>query len=256
MHATIISVLKTFWNGLCDLVYPPLCILCKKYLFTADRTIVLCPGCEAQIKQNLPPFCPKCSRHSIEEYASGRLCRQCRSTQPHFDSAVGVCLYNPAMRKLIHLFKYGNKLALRHPFSKIIRSFTDSYTKDMRQYDVVTAVPLHPARLRERGYNQSDILAQTIAETFQLPFCEGNLLRSKHTQFQARLTQKDRWTNIQGAFKIKNPERFHEKSVLVVDDLLTTGATLSEIARVIKETGAHKVDVLTVAIADSDNDVP
>ncbi len=160
------------------------------------------------------------------------------------------------MRKLIHLFKYGNKLALRHPFSKIIRTFTDTYAKDMRQYDIVTAVPLHPARLRERGYNQSHILAETIAKTFHLPFCAGNLIRTKHTQFQARLSQKDRWTNIQGAFKIKNFEKFQEKSVLVVDDLLTTGATLSEIARVIKQAGARRVDVLTVAIADSNSDLP
>lgn len=215
--------------------------------------MVLCPACATHIEPNPPPFCPKCSRHL--EDPEKKLCMQCTNHQPHFDSAIGACLYNPTMRKLIHLFKYGNKLALRRPFSQAICSFADTYTKNLQEYDVVTPVPLHPTRLRERGYNQSEILGQTVAETFQLPWSEGNLVRTRPTQFQARLSQKDRWTNIQGAFKIKHSHKFQNKRVLVVDDLLTTGATLSEVARVLKTAGAQRVDVLTVAIADSDNEV-
>ena len=182
-------MLKTLCNGLCDLVYPPLCILCKKYLFTEDRSTVLCPACETHIEQNLPPFCPKCSRHLEKNTASGP-CAQCRDYQPYFDSAVGVCAYNSTMRKLIHLFKYGNKLALRHPFSKIIRTFTDTYAKDMRQYDIVTAVPLHPHDCANADTTKAIFWPRRSQRHFISPFARGILSAPSTPSFRPVIPER------------------------------------------------------------------
>ena len=128
-------------------------------------------------------------------------------------------------------------------------TFAQYYRLPLEAFDLVVPVPLSSTRLRERGYNQSQLLAQELVKSLGLPLEFNNVIRTRNTQFQARLSEKERWTNIEGAFKIKHPKKFDGKNVLIVDDLLTTGATASEIARILKESGAQKVGVLTLAIA-------
>ena len=169
--------------------------------------------------------------------------------KPHFDFAWGACLYNEPLKKLIHQFKYGQKTLLRHLFSHLMISFINTYNIEIQSFDCVVPVPLFSARRRERGYNQAHLLAQPIAETFHLKLSANNLVRIRPTKTQAALTQKERWTNIQGAFKIKQPLTYRNKKILLVDDLLTTGATVSESALVLKDAGATSVGVLTLAIA-------
>ena len=244
-------MLTQLFHGLCDLVYPHICILCKKELHTADRAACLCSSCQISIELNVPPFCQKCSRH-LKDSARTFVCAQCLKTALSFDEAWGVCLYNDPLRRLIHLFKYGGKLALAHEFSQIILRFVDIYHIDLSAYDLVIPVPLHPARLRERGYNQSELLSDAVAGHFLLPCEKHTLIRTRHTHFQARLSPKQRWTNLDGAFRINHPDVLKDRSVLVVDDLMTTGATASEIARLLKHSGACRVGVLTLAMADLD----
>ena len=153
------------------------------------------------------------------------------------------------MKKLIHLFKYGDKTALRYHFFERMASFIEIYHLDLSHFDLIIPVPLHNARLRERGFNQAQILAQMIAEEFNIPQTLNNLKRFRLTKNQAALNQKERWTNIQGAFTIKCSGALNKKNILLVDDLFTTGATSSEAARVLKQAGASKVSVLTLAIA-------
>jgi len=150
---------------------------------------------------------------------------------------------------MIHSFKYQNKTSLRHTFARLIFSFIRNYALAMDQFDIIVPIPLHPTRLRERGYNQSQLLSENISKEFNIRHSPLNLMRIRNTRNQALLKEKERWTNIQGAFKIKDPLEFFAKSVLIVDDLLTTGATASEVARILKEAGAQKVSVLTLAIA-------
>ena len=208
----------------------------------------LCSGCLSTIEHNFPPFCPKCSKHLIN--TEELLCSDCLKREYHFDCAFSACFYNDTMRHLIHLFKYANKTSLRHHLGRVIISFTKTYHIDLGNMDVLIPIPLHPVRFRERGYNQSAILAEEIAIALNIPLSNGNLIRIRHTKNQALIgSKKNRWTNIHGAFRIKYPSQFLEKSVLLVDDLLTTGTTVSEAARVLKEAGAKKVDVLTLALA-------
>ena len=245
VHVTIVLVLKQLCSSVLDLIYPPSCILCKKSIPAQDQT-PLCPGCQMTIQRNRPPFCAKCSR-SLEN--NSETCPTCSKNNPHFDTAWAAAAYDETMQKLIHLFKYGQKTSLQHCFFELISEFITAYRLNINQFDLVIPVPLHPTRLRERGYNQAQLLAEQISSAFDIKHVNNNLLRIKNTQNQARLSQKERWTNIHGAFKIKDIFVFSKKSILVVDDLLTTGATASEIARILKTAGAKKVGVLTVAIA-------
>jgi len=156
------------------------------------------------------------------------------------------------MRRLIHLLKYGNRTLLRHFFMKKMLSFFNSYRVNLDPADLIIPIPLHPARFRERGFNQAQILACLIAQKFNKPLATKHLLRKRHTRHQAVLTKKERWTNIEGAFTIKHSSSLKGKHILLVDDLLTTGATASEAAKMLKSAGAAKVGLLALAVAPAE----
>ncbi|HBR14915.1 MAG TPA: hypothetical protein DD723_05140 [Candidatus Omnitrophica bacterium] len=130
-------------------------------------------------------------------------------------------------------------------------SFIQEYHFDIEHFDMVVPIPLSATRLRERGYNQAWLLAKGVTSAYPIALDSRLLIRVRHTPNQAQLHEKERWTNIQGAFKIKNSKRVAGKNILIVDDLLTTGATASEAARVLKEAGAKRVGVLTLATTPS-----
>ncbi len=153
------------------------------------------------------------------------------------------------MQRLLHLFKYGHKTSLRHFFNDQINLFLTTYNIDLKNIDLIVPIPLHPTRQRERGYNQSLLIAHMLAEDLRIPLESQHLIRVRHTPNQARLSQKERWTNIEAAFKIKPHNNFRQKNILLVDDLYTTGATVSQAAKILKTAGAQNVFVLTIAIA-------
>ena len=248
VNVRIATVLEGILNGLSDLVYPPNCLLCKKYCGLRSPVDFLCPHCFNSIQFNLPPFCLKCSRPLGGSFQYPK-CRECRLKKTFFDFAWGACLYHEPLRQLIHLFKYDQKTFLRFPFHKLLVNFIETYHFDIAQFDTLVPIPLYSARLRERGYNQSEIIAGGIAQKFNLGISSHNLIRMRPTPSQTILSQKERWTNLEGAFRIKHSKEFHNKNVLIIDDLLTTGATASEAACVLKLAGAKTVGVLTLAIA-------
>lgn len=240
---------KKFLEALCDLIYPPVCILCKRLISAEEKDISLCLSCQNTIEKNLPPFCQKCSRH-LEESLNGDLCHQCTRTPYHFDRVWATTVYNKTLTRLIHRFKYQNKTVLRKIFSKLIFSFIKDYHIDLSTFDFIVPIPLHPTRLRERGFNQAQLLAESLANELPATLLINQLLRTHYTRNQALLGKKERWTNIQGAFTIKGSLEFKGKNVLLIDDLFTTGTTISEAARILKENGANNVSALTLAIAN------
>ena len=246
-HVNLPSMLKALIQGIGELLYPPNCLLCHQYLNSPPKIRPLCFDCLNTLEFNRPPFCQKCSRHLPD--SPQPTCDDCLRKDFFFDCAFSPCFYNETMRKLIHLFKYGNKTSLRHCFTDVILSFLKDYSLPGNAFDLLMPIPLHPVRFRERGYNQSGLLAQGLAPRLDLPVCSQNLIRVRHTQNQARVSPKNRFTNIHGAFKIKYPAQVKEKSILLVDDLLTSGTTVSEAARVLKKAGARRVGVLTLALA-------
>jgi ComF family protein len=241
-------VLKTLCRGLCELVYPPHCSLCKKHLEKNSLTEELCPRCRDAIILNTPPFCPKCSRHLVNTRLPR--CRDCSKSKPVFDFAWAACPYRPPLSDLICRFKYNQKTSLRRLFSGLMINFIETHRLDIRQFDLIVPVPLFHSRLRERGYNQSRLLAEPVGQKYKIPLSDNTLARVRETGHQALLSEKERWTNIRGAFRIKRPDKIQGKNILIVDDLLTTGATASEAARGLKDAGAQTVGVFTLAITE------
>ena len=242
------SVFKSLLDGLCDLVYPPYCLLCRKQNPPHSLKEILCPQCQNSIQFNRPPFCLKCSRHLDDHDLSPR-CANCSQTELHFDFAWGACLYKDPLRDFIHQFKYHEKTLFRNLFTRLMTTFIHSYHLDIQQFDAILPIPLSSTRHRERGFNQSQLLAQGISEQFSIPMSLDHLQKVRHTKHQTQLSQKERWTNVNGAFRIKHSREFLDKNILLVDDLLTTGATASEAALILKKAGANRVGILTLAIA-------
>ncbi|MBF0479627.1 MAG: ComF family protein [Candidatus Omnitrophica bacterium] len=148
----------------------------------------------------------------------------------------------------MHRFKYQGNLFLKHEFTRLMICFLETHQFDIKQFDLIMPVPLHPAKMRERGFNQSEILAQIISKKYDIPLYNKSLIRVKNTKTQTLLDQKERWTNLKGAFRIKHSKNLNFKNILIIDDLLTTGATVSEAGRMLKLAGAGTVGVLTLAI--------
>ncbi|MFC1704625.1 ComF family protein [Candidatus Omnitrophota bacterium] len=153
------------------------------------------------------------------------------------------------MKDLIHLFKYRNKTSLRILFGKLSADFVTTYNIPLQNYDMIVPVPLHSTRLREREYNQTDILANELAHYFPIQVCSHAVKRIRNTKPQATLKARQRLSNLQDAFSVTDTDLIKDKNILLFDDLFTTGATVSEMARVLTSSGAHEVSVLTLAIA-------
>lgn len=241
-------MLKNWINGLADLVYPVNCLICRTYL-GSKRYNSICEKCLNKLDKNLPPFCAKCGGNLKENEQSQGICLTCQKRNYHFKRAWSPTLYQDTMEDLIHMFKYRNKPQLAKPLSQIMIDFINNYNLHLKGFDMLVAVPLHPSRLREREYNQAQLLAQNISQSLSIPLSEGNLERLKPTSPQSNLSAQKRWDNVANAFRLKYPRDFKDQRILLIDDLLTTGATCSEVARILNEASVNSVYVLTLAIA-------
>jgi ComF family protein len=197
---------------------------------------------------NKPPFCLRCSRH-LNNVSEEGLCPSCRARLPPFDEAWALLHYAGPVRDLLHRFKFHNKTSVRRTFAALLHAFTRRYALQFPDAAMIIPVPLHPTRLRERGYNQAALLAACVADEFKLPVRDDILIRERHAPRQSDLSAKDRWTNIKGAFRIKNSDDIVGREIIVVDDILTTTATASEIANTLKDAGASRVIIITLGLA-------
>jgi ComF family protein len=166
---------------------------------------------------------------------------------PHFDRAISPCRYDGTVKELIHAFKYGNKPHLGAPLSRLMVRFIEEYDIFIDIIDAVIPMPLHSARMREREFNQAAVLGEHLARRFNKPELPETLIRKRSTRTQTGLQPAQRFSNVQGCFEIRKPEPIAGKNILLVDDVLTTGATASEAALVLKENGARIVLVITAA---------
>ena len=239
------TTIASFLNACVNLIYPPECLLCQGKLKNSSE--ILCDICRHSICFNTPPFCKKCSRH-LARPDEKNLCPQCHKKMPDFDQAWGAVLYNDPMRNLLHSFKYRKKTVLRYFFAELAVSFVEHYQIPVKNFDCLLPMPIHPTKHREREFNQTELLCKLLQEKFQIPLYTSILVRSKNTAPQAFLEEKERWTNVKDAFRIRKPLELKNKSILIVDDLLTTGATACEAAKTCKQAGANRVNILTLAI--------
>ena len=227
-----------------EIIYPRHCLLCRIKIDSEDSTNdPVCAGCLEKIIPNIPPFCQRCGRHTSDK----RICDGCAKINFHFNRAWASCRYDGVAREMLHSFKYNNKTGLGINLARLLIDFVKNYHLPVSACDYVIPVPLSPAKLREREFNQAGILAEELAEYFELKLSDNNLKRIRNTASLTELDRHKRWQNIQGAFGLKEPGALKEKTILLIDDVLTTGATASEAAKSLKNAGASAVFVLTVA---------
>ena len=239
-------MLQDLLQGFQELVFPNNCFLCKQYAPSRDQQHI-CLNCLASIRLNTPPFCLKCSRH-LTIFNDLGFCTSCVKTNYAFDAAWSACIYEKPLTDLIPAFKYHGKTYLRKIFSHLMIEFINTYQIPIKNFDIVVPIPLHPTRLRERGFNQAQLLSQMLADHYELPHKIDILNRFKFTDSQTLLEAKQRWTNVNDAFRINNSLDIADKSILIVDDLLTTAATTQAASKALKNAGAAYIGVLTLAI--------
>ena len=233
---------------LLDIVYPQFCAVCGRKTSGAHGRPV-CPACLKLTTPLAAPLCQRCGmplRQLTDATAAG--CRNCRRVRLFFDRAISVFEYNPVMKIIIHQLKYRRKTALADPLAERMTGFLANHLP-LARIDMVTCVPLHPRRRRTRGFNQSHLLGKHMADRLNLPYQESVLRRIRQSKVQAVSSYEQRRDNIADAFRLSDPQAVSGKTVLLVDDVLTTGATLNECSRVLKAAGATHVFVATLARA-------
>ena len=217
-----------------DLLFPRWCIGCGR------EGDFICPSCLKSLPRIMPPICPRCG----QPQSSAILCRSCVGWQAEIDGIRSPFRFDGVIRQAIHELKYRNLRAIAGLFAQWLN---DYLTTNPMPGEVLVAVPLHRKRLRERGYNQSNLLAQELGKLAHLPVVDDCLIRERHALPQARTaTVDERRSNVAGAFSCRN-QRLKGKQVLLIDDVATSGATLDACARALKEAGATSVWGLVLA---------
>jgi competence protein ComFC len=232
-------------GAVASLLYPPSCVNCFASVLPGAY---LCKACEMKAIQIAPPFCAKCSEPYDGRMAAGFTCANCAQRKIYFDAAVAAYRSRGLVRRIILEFKYHSQMYLRHLIGGwLCAAMKDERLRD-RRFDVIVPVPLHPARQRERGFNQAVLLARILSLHSSLPV-NNALQRLRYTTTQTAFDRAERMENLRDAFRLRKNADVRGLSVLLVDDVLTTGSTLSECARVLKRNGADCVFAVTAARA-------
>jgi len=234
-------------SALLDLVYPPLpfCPACGREFTPYYPRLSFCPACLERIPFLLSPVCPRCGRPGEGNRQTG--CRYCREEKRRYERVKAFTLYGGYSKEILQAVKYN----FRPDLAKAVGSLMAAGMENEPGYDQVEAVipvPLHRRKLAARGYNQALLLAEPLAAFLRAPLLSGVLVRKRFTESQSRLGRWERKKNVTGAFQVTNCQETAGKSLLLVDDICTTGYTLSECARVLLLAGARRVECVTAAL--------
>ena len=251
-------------NELIDIVYPPRCHICHGFLRDdqlENRSIFFCRTCSDNFVRIASPICPVCCT-PLEMSQEDHLCEDCLRKKPYYTATYACYQYDGAIKDAIHQFKYGSKSFMSKSLGPLLAAFSEN--SDLMPYRqgnetcrwvqesdhlLIMPVPLHPKRLRERGFNQSLLLADHVAVRLGTELDFMSLRRVKYTAPQTGLGKKARRKNVHRAFEVINSKAVKGKTVLLVDDVATTGNTLNECARILKRSGCSDVFCLVLAKA-------
>ena len=226
-----------------DILFPPQCLSCEN---APKEGSPFCDDCAARITFIGDALCPVCGIPYHTAGADRHLCGDCITAPPPFSVARACGIYESALMDAIHRFKYGDNPAVGNALGDIMAS--RSYDSlDIAGFDVIMPVPLHPSKLRRRGFNQALVLARRIARKYRLPIDFMSLRRTKPTPAQVDLSGTERRNNVRGAFVVNRKRSVEGRRVLLVDDVYTTGSTVKECARTLMRAKASDVSVLTLA---------
>jgi competence protein ComFC len=244
-------ILRSTLAALASVLAPAECRLCERPLLNASR-IPVCAECLGAFERIAEPWCECCGRPfyvvpTAEVAATAlTLCRLCRAKTFAFEHARSFGVYDSALHRAILLLKYEEILRLGNWFAGRLHEVA-MREPDIFHADVVVPVPLHPARQRERGYNQAELIARPLAKKMRLKQGSYLLVRTKPRPARMVLSRKEHWESVKDAYEARKGSQVNRLRVLLVDDVMTTGATLDACARALLAAGAASVVGLTVA---------
>lgn len=212
-------------NYILELIYPTVCGICGKLSKTG-----LCIKCENYIKQN--------EINIIKKYKKNK--------KIYFNESIHIFRYDKIIRKKIIEYKFQDNSYLYKTFSTIILK-NEKVCGFLKKYDIIVPVPIHKKRKQKRGYNQTELIAKLIAKHTSLNLEKDILFKQKNIVSQSELNKKNREENVKHAFIIKNSYKVNNKNILIFDDIFTTGNTANECSRILKQAGANKIGILTIA---------
>ena len=254
------------WNVLKNAVFPLSCVVCAQFLdavetnrqtpgnasdpldlgelFSTVMAQHLCPTCARQFVAAETPICSRCGLIFKSREGEDRLCGDCLASDKPYGMARAAGVHDQSLMAVIHAYKYNGKVQLAGPLSKLLTAVHARHWQP-GAVDLVLPVPLHPARLRQRGFNQAWLLVGAWGDAA----VRDLLQRTRKTPPQTGLGRSERLKNLKGAFAVKDPAAVKNRHVLLVDDVYTTGATVQECAVTLNRCGAAQVDVLTIGRA-------
>ena len=241
------ALLRGCADALLDWLYPRHCYHCEAPI-EQSRGHVLCPACYNDLlgRRITGGLCATCGLPLPVEPSGEAMCVSCRLQGRSFDAARAFFAYAGPAASVIKSYKFKGDYFLGPRFLRGL--LAQGWLPDgIEAPQAVVPVPLHPRRRRERGYDQALLLARVLAEHFGCQLVRGALVRTRYTSQQALLPVTQRWDNVRGAFAVAKPKLVEGRSLLLVDDVLTTGMTADECAKVLKKSGAARVQVLALA---------
>lgn len=225
-------------NSIQSLLYPSGCLLCGA---AGDYKLQFCPACYRSLPFNRHT-CPICALPLPPSVSSDMPCGRCIKKQPPYTQSFAPLRYESPVSKLISGLKFHRRLYLVEPLARVL---TDCMGETFIRPDLIIPVPLHPLRLQERGFNQSLELSRVVARHYRLPVNWQLCQRVRHTQAQSDLSEKARQKNLRSAFEVCGD--IQSAHLVLFDDVITTGATVTELSKTLKRAGAKRVDVWAMA---------
>ena len=245
-------MLKSLIHSLLNFIFPPFCASCHQKILQPGSGLI-CDSCWDSLERWDAQSCQRCGALLPEQSgpALPLLCSKCRIPDWACADIRAIGPFKAPLADAIHLLKYSDRRSIVNKIS-LYMGQSLAGAGQYQSADLILAVPLHPARKRERGYNQAQLLAQALGKLLNKPCPENIIARARHTQTQTKLNKQQRLENVKDIFFVKKSELVKGKSVILIDDVLTTGATIGSCAGKLLEAGASKVLALTAAAAPLD----
>ena len=252
-RAVVFAPLQAILRNVFSVLFPSDCRLCDTPLNNISR-IPVCSECLAAIAPVREPQCLVCGDRlfSAQLLTGDGRCQNCRDCEPEFGRAVSFGEYEGDLRSLVHLLKYESVIPVAPVLGRMLASAIAELLSGCGDTPpLIIPVPLHKSKRSERGFNQAELIARAAVKRLPQPIevATGVLVRQRATISQVGLSREQRVANVSDAFRVRDRRRVQGRSVIVVDDVMTTGTTLSECARVLKQAGAERVWAATVARA-------
>lgn len=203
-----------------------------------------CNLCWQEMEFITHPMCISCGRNFTLNITDGYACLGCISNPPYYDMARALFKFGAVSKKVIHAFKYYDKTILAKHFADML---CNRYSKEIYDADVIIPVPMHKFKRLMRMYNQAAVLASAVGINIKKPIYFDVLQKTKWTKPQTLLPRKTRMSNINGSIEVKNIHHVKDKNIILIDDVMTTGTTVSLCSKLLKKAGARKVVVLCIS---------